>query len=485
MPSVKKNFIWSTVLTLAGYVFPLITFPYITRVLGVEGIGSIQFADSTISYFCIFAMLGIGTVGVREIAKSKDDKHELSRVFSSLLFINLLFTVLSIIFLILLIQFIPSFESHSKLLYIGVSRILCTAFVAEWFFKGIEDFRYITICSIIIRSLYVISVLIFVRDANDYILYFLLTTLTYVFNVIVNLVYLKKFVNITFDNLNFRPYVKPIVILGIYSILTQMYGSFNVIFLGDRCGDIEVGYYSTTVKLFGIIMSVFSAFTGVMLPRMSSLLSEGKKEEFKNVTSKSIDFLLIFCFPIIIIAEVFAPQIVTIIAGHGYEGAILPLQIVMPLMLIIGYEQIIIIQMLMPLEKDNAILTNSILGASIAIILNFLIVPRFAAVGTAIVWIACEIAVGLSAQFFVTKYTGYKFPFKKIFRYILAYLPALAGCVFILEQIQYGYMSFVVGILFIGCYFFGIEYYVLKNQIWIELVGSVIKRAKQSMNCNS
>ena len=232
-------------------------------------------------------------------------------------------------------------------------------------------------------------------------------------------------------------------------------------------------------------MSVFSAFTGVMLPRMSSLLSEGKKEEFKNVTSKSIDFLLIFCFPIIIIAEVFAPQIVTIIAGHGYEGAILPLQIVMPLMLIIGYEQIIIIQMLMPLEKDNAILTNSILGASIAIILNFLIVPRFAAVGTAIVWIACEIAVGLSAQFFVTKYTGYKFPFKKIFRYILAYLPALAGCVFILEQIQYGYMSFVVGILFIGCYFFGIEYYVLKNQIWIELVGSVIKRAKQSMNCNS
>lgn len=474
MPSVRKNFVWSTLLTMAGYVFPLITFPYVTRVLGVEGIGGIQFADSIVSYFTIFAMMGIGTVGVREIAKVKDNRPELSRIFCSLLSINLGLTIVSIAVLILLIHLIPSFESHKDLLYIGASRVLCGALVIEWFFKGIEDFRYITICSILIRSIYVISVLIFIKGPNDCFLYFLLTALTQVLNVAINLIYAHKNVSLTFRNLIIRPLVKPVLVLGVYSILTQMYGSFNVIFLGDRCGDLEVGYYSTSVKLFSIIMSVFTAFTGVMLPRMSSLLSEGKRKEFKDMTSKSIDFLLLFCMPIIVVAEVFAPQLVAIIAGQGYEGAILPMRIVMPLMLIIGYEQIIVIQMLMPLEKDNAILMNSLLGASVAILLNIIIVPRFASVGTAIVWIACELVVATSAQIFVTKYTGYKIPYKKIMNYIITYIPAMVGCYIISNYVQNSYIAFGFGIVFMMIFFAISELFILKNRLFVGIIGKII-----------
>ena len=455
-------------MTMAGYVFPLITFPYITRVLGVEGIGSIQFAESVISYFTIFATLGIGTVGVREIAKAKGKRDDLNRAFSGLLFLNLLLTILAIIVLFILISIIPSFESHSKLLYIGISRILCGTLMIEWFFKGIEDFKYITVRTLLIRTLYVFSVFIFVRDADDTLLYFLLTSLTIVISAIINIIYSKRSVTFTLKKLDLKPYIKPLVIMGLYLVLTSMYNSFNVIFLGNYHGDVEVGYYSTTVKLYNLIMSVFTAFTGVMLPRMSTLISEGKDDEFRIMTSKSIDVLLLFCLPIMVLTEVYAPQIIRIIAGTGYEGAIVPMRIVMPLMLVIGYEQIIILQMLMPLGKDNAILTNSAVGAVVALILNLTIVPMLASIGTAIVWCACEIVVAGMAQYFVTKYSGYKLPFKKIATSILAYVPALLVCCLLNRFNNNQFVSFAVGIVFTGIYFLMIELFVLKNSLLIN-----------------
>ena len=228
MSTVKKNFAWSTLLTFAGYLFPLITFPYVTRVLGVEGIGQYQFAYSTIEYFSIIAMLGIGTVGIREIAKVKENRHEMSRVLCSLLSLNLITTLLAACVLLVLTFIIPSFIAHSKLLYIGIARLFCGSLLIEWLFKGIEDFKFITIRSLAIRFVFVFSVFIFVRDEDDYVIYFQLTSLTVAVNAIVNILYSRKFVDYSFRGIDVRPYVKPFIVLGIYQILTAMYTSFNV-----------------------------------------------------------------------------------------------------------------------------------------------------------------------------------------------------------------------------------------------------------------
>ena len=465
MSTVKKNFAWSTLLTFAGYLFPLITFPYVTRVLGVEGIGQYQFAYSTIEYFSIIAMLGIGTVGIREIAKVKENRHEMSRVLCSLLSLNLITTLLAACVLLVLTFIIPSFIAHSKLLYIGIARLFCGSLLIEWLFKGIEDFKFITIRSLAIRFVFVFSVFIFVRDEDDYVIYFLLTSLTVAVNAIVNILYSRKFVDYSFRGIDVRPYVKPFIVLGIYQILTAMYTSFNVMYLGSKCGDIEVGYYSTATKLYILIMSVFTAFTGVMLPRMSSYVAEGKTEDFNGMILKSIDFLLLFSIPMIVISEAFAPQIIRLIAGPGYEGAILPMRLVMPLMLIIGYEQIIIMQMLMPLGKDRAILINSIIGASVGILLNFTIVPSLASIGSAIVWIGSEVAVLISAQCFVTKYTGYIFPFKKIISSVICYMPLFLFCLFLSKTSINWIVAMIVGIVVVALCSFFIELYILKNEL--------------------
>ena len=473
MPSVKKNFIWSTILTVAGYLFPLITFPYVTRVLGVEGLGNYQFAYSTIEYFSIFAMLGMGVIGIREVAKEKGDRAKLSQTFSSLVVINLITAFLAICVLLVLTFIIPSFIAHGKMLYIGMARILCNVLLIEWLFKGLEDFRFITVRAILVRCVYVASVFLFVKDENDYVIYFLLSTLAVVVNSFINLVYSKRFVDFSFRNLNLQQYVKPFIILGAYRILTAMYTSFNVIYLGSQCGDIEVGYYGTATRLYTLIMSVFTAFTGVMMPRMSSLLAEGKTDDFKNMTVKSIDCLLLFCLPLIVLFEVYTPQIIRIIAGDGYDGAVLPMRIVVPLMLVIGYEQIIIIQMLMPLKKDNAIFINSCVGAGVGLLLNIILVPILASVGSTIVWCASEVTVLVIAQRFVTKYTGYKMPIKKILFAIVAYLPAIVICLLFNRLFSNWIISLLVGGVFVGVYCFVVEYFILKNKIMQANIESV------------
>ena len=482
MASIKKNFAWSTLLTASGYLFPLITFPYVTRVLGVEGIGNNQFAESVVSYFSSFAMLGIGTVGVREIAKHKNDKVELSRSFCSLLILSLLLTIIVISILVFLINLIPSFIQHKSILYIGSAKILCGTLVVEWFFKGVEDFHYITVRSILLRFFYVLSVFIFVKEPNDYILYFTLSTITLFINVLVNLIYLRRYVSISFCNLNILQYIKPIFVLGLYLLLTQMYVSFNVIYLGSVCGDIEVGYYSTATKLYGIIISVFSAFTGVMLPFMTKLVAEGKNSEFQIRANKSIDFLLLFCVPTIIIAEIFAPQIIQIIAGTGYDGAILPMRIIVPLMLVIGYEQILVLQMLVPLEKDKEILINSFIGAVFSLLLNIFIVPILASVGSSIVWILSEIVVAIFAQFYVTKYTGYHFPIKMMAKTLLCFFPALVICGLINIIIEERLVSFLIGISFVSIYFVIVEIFILKNDLLLSNIKILEMKFYQKMN---
>lgn len=424
-------------------------------------------------------MMGIMTVGIREVARAKGDRKLLSKTFSELLSLNLLATLIAVIILLICTMCIPQMSEHKSMFFIGSAKILANTLLIEWLFKGIEDFKYITLRSVIIRGLYVIAVFIFVRKTEDYQTYFLLTSLMVVVNAAVNIVYSRKFVSFTLRGVNMTPYVKPFLILGSYLLLTSMYTTFNVAYLGFVGDTTEVGYYTTATKLYLIIMSFFTAFTGVMMPRMSSLLAEGKIQDFRRLIDKSINALLAFAFPLIIIGEICAPQIIRIIAGEGYEGAIFPMRIVMPLMAIIGYEEVIVLQVLSPMKKDTAILINSFIGAIVGILLNILIVPRYLSVGTSIVWVMSECTVMLAAQYYVSKYIEYKMPVLSFIKRLLYSLPIVIVLFFINRRIESVWISLIVvsGISLIYCVF--IELYILRNELIREYYLILINRIKQ------
>lgn len=450
--SIKKNFLYSSILTTANYIFPLLTYPYVSRVLGVTNIGICNFVDSVVNYFILISMMGVGIYGIREVAACKGDRGRLDRAFSDIFMLNTIATTIALALLLITTFAVPQLAAHKHLMLIGAMKLVFNYLLVEWLYKGLEEFRYITMRTLMVKTGYVISVFVFVRGPEDYPIYYLLIVMMIVINAVINSMYARHHVTLRLRGLDMRRFVKPFFIFGAYSLITSMYTSFNVAWLGFVAGETQVGYYTTATKLYAILLSLYTAFTGVMMPRMSALLAEGRIDEAHVLLEKSMKILFGFALPLVILTTIAAPQIIMIISGPGYEGAIMPMRIVMPLMLIIGYEQILIVQTLMPMKKDKAVLTNSIIGAVIGVTLNILLVPVLKSTGSAIVWLASETAVLVSAQFFVSKYTKMHFPWRCLSRYFTIYAPlAIIIMVFYnkLDNMIVFVILFVISILYV------------------------------------
>ena len=424
-PSIKKNFAYKSVLTLSTYLINFITFPYVARVLGVERIGLVNFVDNTVNYFLLFATMGVGLLGVREIAAVKEDKKRRDQVYSSMLALNLLFTLVSLGIYLLCISTIPKLCQYDELFYIGTAKILFTVFLVEWFFTGVENFRYITLRSILIKVLYIISVFLFVRDTSDYRLYFILTVGVVVLNALINQLYIRKFVRVRWNNIQLFKYLKQNVTLGIYTLMTSMYLTFNVMYLGLVSNNTEVGYYTTAFKLYSVILGFFTAFTNVMLPRMSSLLANGEKDRFQELVNRSFSVMATCCIPLILCSMIMAPQIVYILSGPGYEGAILPMRIIMPAAFAVGVAQVLAIQVLMPMKKDKVLLIASIIGAVVSLLINLLVVPSVKSVGSAVVLLCSEMGVTGMYVWYVLSQELILIPIKAIGKNVLFSLPSV------------------------------------------------------------
>lgn len=427
-PSIKKNFAYKSVLTLSTYLINFITFPYVARVLGVERIGLVNFVDNTVNYFLLFATMGVGLLGVREIAAVKEGKKRRDQVYSSVLALNLLFTLVSLGIYLLCVVTIPKLCQYDELFYIGTAKILFTVFLVEWFFTGVENFRYITLRIILIKVLYIISVFLFVRDTSDYRLYFILTVGVVVLNALINQLYIRKFVRVRWNNIQLFKYLKQNVTLGIYTLMTSMYLTFNVMYLGLVSNNTEVGYYTTAFKLYSVVLGFFTAFTNVMLPRMSSLLANGEKDRFQELVNRSFSVMSTCCIPLILCSMIMAPQIVYILSGPGYEGAILPMRIIMPAAFAVGVAQVLAIQVLMPMKKDKVLLVASIIGAVVSLLINLLVVPSVKSVGSAVVLLCSEMGVTGMYVWYVLSQELILIPIKAIGKNVLFSLPSVVIC---------------------------------------------------------
>lgn len=427
-PSIKKNFAYKSVLTLSTYLINFITFPYVARVLGVERIGLVNFVDNTVNYFLLFATMGVGLLGVREIAAVKMDKERRDQVYSNVLALNLLFTLVSLSIYLLCVATIPKLYQYDELFYIGTAKILFTVFLVEWFFTGVENFRYITLRSILIKVLYIISVFLFVRDTSDYRLYFILTVGVVVLNALINQLYIRKFVRVRWNNIQLFKYLKQNVTLGIYTLMTSMYLTFNVMYLGLVSNNTEVGYYTIAFKLYSVVLGFFTAFTNVMLPRMSSLLANGEKDRFQELVNRSLSVMATCCIPLILCSMILTPQIIYILSGPGYEGAIYPMRIIMPATLFVGIAQVLAIQVLMPMKRDKILLMASIIGAAISLLINILAVSRVASIGSAIVLLCSEMVVTVTYIVYVLFHRLAIIPLSAILKNLLYSLPCIAVC---------------------------------------------------------
>ena len=428
MPRITTNFIYNVALTLSTYLINLVLFPYVSRVLGVDMVGKVGFVNDTIGYFSLFALMGIATVGIREIAACGEDRERRSRVFSSLMaLVGIMTAVVMAVYLGSLFV-VNRFQADRNLFIIGTGSLLFTSMLIEWFYQGLENFRYITIRSILVKLVYAAAVFLTVRHPEDYQLYFLLTVGAVVVNAIINIGYSRRFATLSFRNVDLKAYLKPVFSLGLYKIMVSMYTTFNVIYLGFVAADAEVGYYYAAKKLFYILLGLFSAFTAVMLPRMSSLVEKRQEEEFHRKIGQTFDLVFAIGIPLTLFLILMAPQIIGLMSGPGYEGAVLPMRIISPVLLLSSMAQIWVIQVLMPLKQDRIILLSSAIGAVTGIVINILLVGRLGAVGSAIVLLCSELAGNLLSFIFAVRKGYLQFPLKQAGIFILGAIPYVLCC---------------------------------------------------------
>lgn len=385
---------------------------------------------------------------------------------------NLWFTFMATLLYIAAMMLIPQLAPYKKLLAIGVTQLIFGTFSIEWLFRGIEDFKYITLRTLSVRFACMLSIFLFVRDSKDYIFYFSIYSGMVVLNGIINWNYRRKFVKYSFQSFrSILNHIKPCLYLGSQNILQSVYTTFNVVYLGMVCGDIQVGLYTTAIKIEGIILALYTSVTLVLMPRISAMMENDNKEGVERLTNRSFSLLFAFVFPCLAFTECFTEGIVSIVAGSGYEGAVLLMRVVMPAMLVVGLEQILIVQILMPSGADKQVLLNCVFGAACSVLLNLLFVSRLQGLGTSFIWVISEIAVMSSALYFVKKNYPLQLSLaKNTLSHSIAFLPLIA-ILFLMKYLPLAYWTlFVMGFGVTLLYSHFSLKYMVKNPSYIEIL---------------
>lgn len=392
--SLGLNMIMNVILTMSSLIFPLITFPYVSRIVGVEGIGKVTFATSVITYFSMFAQLGIPTYGIRACAKVRDDKEKLSQTVHEILIINMITCIISYIGLGISLAFIPRFAEDNILLVIISTTILLNAIGVEWLFKALEHYTYITIRSILFKVIAVIAMFVFIRSKEDYLLYGMITILAASASNILNFFYLPKIIIVKpLANYNIRQHMKMILIFFAMSVATTIYTNLDTVMLGFMKNDIEVGYYTASVKVKGILVSVVTAISTVLLPRASYYVDKGCIKELYEIARKAMGFVMLVAIPLVVYFIIYAEECILLLSGDTFWGAVLPMQVIMPTVLLIGITNILGIQIMVPLGMEKQVLYSTICGAITDLILNIIYIPKYGAIGAAIGTLIAEFVV--------------------------------------------------------------------------------------------
>ncbi|MCD7824770.1 MAG: flippase [Clostridiaceae bacterium] len=477
--SLKINFIMNAILTMSSFIFPLITFPYVSRILLPTGTGKVSFATSFISYFSMFAQLGIPTYGIRACAKVRDNKEELTRTAHELLIINLVMDVLSYVILAFALLFVPRLQ-EDRMLYVVISAtILLTSIGMEWLYKALEQYTYITIRSVIFKFIALIAMFLLIHEQDDYVLYGAISIFAASASNIFNFINVHKYIDMKpVGNYNFQRHFKAIGVFFAMSCATTIYTHLDTVMLGFMKTDEDVGYYNAAVKIKTVLVSVVTSLGTVLLPRASYYVEHGLMVEFKRITKKALNFVFLAAMPLMLYFILYAQQGIYFLSGSAYTGSIVPMQIIMPTLLLIGLTNILGIQILVPLGREKVVLYSEIAGAVVDLILNAILIPQFASSGAAIGTLAAEFTV-LVVQFTALR-EEVSDAFQKI-AYWKIFLGLVLGVVCSYWFVYFGLDNFltllVTACLFFGAY--GIVLLITRETLTLEIFNQMLEKLKK------
>lgn len=389
--SVKYNFIMNAILTVAGIIFPLITFPYISRVPLVEGSGKVAFATSVVTYFTMFASLGIPTYGVRACAIVRDNKEKLSKTVQELLIISGGTTLLTYIVFGISLFVIPEFAQERTLLLIVGLGIGLNTIGVQWLYNALEQYSYITTCSILFKVIGMILMFLLVKESSDYQIYGGVYVIASFGSYVLNFICLRKFV--TFQKTGtyqFKQHLKHIMVFFAMSAGASIYLNLDVVMLRFLQSNEAVGYYNAGIKVKTVLVTCVTSLGTVLLPRLSYYIETADKKAFQLMVGKAFRFVFVAASAVTVYFSIFARESILLLSGEAFLPAVGPMMILMPTVLLIGLSNVTGIQILTPNGREREVMYSIWGGAILDFVLNLIVIPKFSANGAALSTLLAE-----------------------------------------------------------------------------------------------
>ena len=399
---IKRNIILASFYQLVYVFTPLLTTPYISRVLGADGIGDYSFAFSVATFFALFIRLGLNSYGNRTIAAIRDDKDLLSKTFCEIYVMQLacgvIFTGLYILWTVL---FAPRIIISICLLLLVMSAVVDIT----WLLYGAEDFVVTTIRDIIVRLSTVLLIFVFVKTEDDLWKYALINGAGYLVGQLLAWLRISHHLKIVkVEKRGVVSHLKPNLVLFIPSIAVSLYKIMDKIMLGTMTVPNELGFYECSERVINVPMALITALGTVMLPRMSNMVANrADKIQIHSLISKSIVFATfvssLLCFGIMTVADQFVP----LFYGDGYEKCITIYAWLMPSCIFLAFANVLRTQILLPQKRDKEYIASLMTGAAVNIVFNLILIPISGSIGAAIATLVAEGSVWLVQSIEVSK----------------------------------------------------------------------------------
>lgn len=455
--SIKFNFIMNVILKISQFVFPLITFPYVARVLGAEANGKIGFAASLVSYFALVASLGIPSYGVRKCAEVRSDREKLNRTVKELLVLNSICLVITYAVFIIAVLTVPKLQGEKALMFVTSASIIFNVLGVDWFYQAIEQYSYITVRNIIFKIIGIFLMFALVHSRQDYIIYAGITVFASVGSNILNLIRLKSYIDfrdIHIDKKQLILHLSPILMLFLYNATTTIFTNLDQVMLGFMTTDEAVGYYNSAIKIKNLLTGFITALGAVMLPRISFYLNNGEEDRFEELIKKSFSFILVCALPLSAFFTVKATEVIVFLAGDEYYPSGIIMKALMPAIVFIGLSSVTAWQLLIPLKKEKITVLGAVLGALTDLVINVLLIPRYGALGAAIGTTVAEGVVLVTHYINLRDIVNRTFSMHELLKTFGGTVAATAGLVLIDHFITYSN-------LFLNCLISAIVFFLI------------------------
>lgn len=448
--SLKLNAILNTIRQSLTILFPLITFPYVSRVLGTDEFGRYTFSASVVTYFQLFAAFGISTFAIREGAAIRNDRKAVSELASDLFSCNIITCTLAYAALFVLVMFNTKIHSYAGLVFIQSACMILTMLGLDWVNNVYEDFLYITIRYIVIQLIALICIFVFVRSSADTAKYCLILVGGSYGGNLLNLLYIRKYIYLPKPRIfSVKKYITPLSILFVNSLATTIYVNSDVTMIGVFLSDTEVGLYSFASKIYNILKYFINAAVIVTVPRLAADVNKDKKA-YNSLIQTVLNALIIFLLPVAAGLFMLSKQIVMVAGGEEYIGGysslmVLSFSLVFALLGSICTNCILIIHKL-----EKRVLTSTVISAVTNVILNLVLIPTIGIVGAALTTVIAEL-VNWIIQFFYSRkdaHVGFTIKWKDIAVILAGVVEVMLVC--ILATNLWGSESFIECVKQIG-----------------------------------